>query len=126
MSAPRLCNVNKIAAVLTVTLTGLLLTGCAAQGPSEDDYKSACEAKVSAGVTHWWEDQYGESPWDVVDAKSISVKRGTEAETAYYVSGSATVRPDHRNTTTEPIRWSCFAQPSDGNVSAAIRSVSAQ
>lgn len=117
----------RVTVVVTTALACTLLAGCS-QSPSENDYKSACEAKVSQAVVSWWEDQYGEAPWDVVDAESISVKRGPESETVYYVSGSASVRPDHRNTTTEPIRWSCFAQPGGGGerVSAAIRSVSAR
>lgn len=129
VSVPRLCTVKKhlTAVALTVTLTGVLLTGCA-QGPSENDYKSACEAKVSAGVTHWWVDQYGEAPWDVVDVTSMSAKEGTESTSSnpvFYVSGSASVQPTAKKVT-EPIRWSCFSQAPNGEVFAAIRSVAAQ
>jgi hypothetical protein len=117
-----------LAATFVAAIALTLLAGCA-HGPGDGDLKSACEREVGKAVVSEWRTTYGDAPWDVVDVAATGVKKGSEsnAEVAvFYVSGTASVRPDHRNKMTEPLRWSCFSQyrTDDHKVHAAIRSVS--
>jgi hypothetical protein len=117
-----------IAATVVAAIVLTLLAGCA-HGPSDADLKSACEHEVGKAVVDEWRANYGDAPWDVIEVASTAVKKGAESNaevSVFYVSGTASVRPDHRNKVTEPVRWSCFSQyrADDRKVHAAIRSVS--
>ncbi len=101
------------------------MAGCS-QAASNDDVKHACEQVAGKGVVSWWvDDQERERPWDVTDATSTRIEKGSESSdeaTVFYVDGEATVHQDEGGAG-EKVNWSCFAQYTSDNPSKVYASI---
>jgi hypothetical protein len=120
--------VKKILPTVALSVVATIaLAGCASNNDAA--VKDACQDKVSPAVVAQWETNHADAPFDVFDAHSTKVTKGSESTSdvsVFYVSGTATLHADHRDAKHTTVHWSCFAQYQNsdaGDVSAAMRAV---
>ncbi|MET3638224.1 hypothetical protein [Curtobacterium oceanosedimentum] len=121
---------TRTVAATAVVVVLVALTGCTRQQTAFDGVaRAACETKVGPAIVAWWRDEYGTTPWKVVDTRSTSVERGqggpSEMATAS-VTGESSVQREEHGVTTKPVEWSCSVQTSADDpsaVSATIREI---
>ncbi|AIV40706.1 MULTISPECIES: hypothetical protein [unclassified Curtobacterium] len=121
---------TRTVAATAVVVVLVALTGCTKQQTSFDGVaRAACETRVGPAIVAWWRDQYGTTPWKVVDTRSTGVEQrssGPSGVTVAAVTGESSVRREEHGTATEPVEWSCSAQTTaddPSTVSATIREI---
>ncbi|MDM7890709.1 hypothetical protein [Curtobacterium caseinilyticum] len=104
---------TRIVAATAAAFVLVALAGCTQPSPLRGVAQAACEKKVGPAIVVWWRDQYGETPWKVLDVHSTDVEQesGSPSGAAVFsVSGESSVQRDEDRTATEAVRWSCSAQ----------------
>lgn len=121
---------SRTVAATAVVVVLVALTGCTGQQTSFDGVaRAACEKKVGPAIVAWWRDEYGMTPWKVVDTRSTGVEQGQggpSGAAVASVTGESSVQREEQGTVTEVIEWSCSAQTSaddPASVSATIREI---
>lgn len=121
---------TRTVAATAVVVVLVALTGCTRQQTSFDGVaRAACETKVGPAIVAWWRDEYGMTPWKVVDTRSTGVEQGEGAPggvASASVTGESSVQREEHGATTKPVEWSCAVQTSaedPSTVSVAIREI---
>lgn len=121
---------SRTVAATVVVVVLVALTGCTRQQTAFDGVaRAACETKVGPAIVAWWRDEYGMTPWKVVDTRSTGVEKspaGQSGTASASVTGESSVQREERGTVTEPVAWSCSAQTSaddPSTVTATIQEV---
>lgn len=121
---------SRTVAATVVVVVLVALTGCTRQQTAFDGVaRAACETKVGPAIVAWWRDEYGMTPWKVVDTRSTGVEQGPAGQSgtaSASVTGESSVQREERGTVTEPVAWSCSAQTSaddPSTVTATIQEV---
>ncbi|MFJ6170593.1 hypothetical protein [Curtobacterium sp. NPDC092190] len=121
---------TRTVAATAVVVVLVALTGCTQQQTSFDGVaRAACETRVGPAIVAWWRDQYGTTPWKVVDTRSTAIEQGRgdpPGATAVTVTGRSSVQREEHGKAAEPVVWSCSARTTaddPSSVSATIREI---
>ncbi|KTR48651.1 hypothetical protein NS359_14570 [Curtobacterium oceanosedimentum] len=121
---------SRTVAATAVVVVLVALTGCTRQQTAFDGVaRAACETKVGPAIVAWWRDEYGMTPWKVVDTRSTGVEQGAGGRggaASASVVGESAVQRDERGPVTQPVAWSCSVQTSaddPSSVSATIQEI---
>ncbi len=113
---------TRTVAATAVVVVLVALTGCTRQQTSFDGVaRAACETKVGPAIVAWWRDEYGMTPWKVVDTRSTGVEQGEggpSGAASVSVTGESSVQREEHGATTKPVEWSCSVQTSADDPSA--------
>ncbi|QCR44212.1 hypothetical protein C1N91_12470 [Curtobacterium sp. SGAir0471] len=121
---------SRTVAATAVVVLLVALTGCTRQQTAFDGVaRAACETKAGPAIVAWWRDEYGMTPWKVVDTHSTGVEQGaggSSGAASASVTGESSVQREERGTASETIEWSCSVQTSaddPSTVSATIQEI---
>ncbi|MCL9665845.1 hypothetical protein L2091_11480 [Curtobacterium albidum] len=114
-------------AATAVVVVLVALTGCTRQQTAFDGVaRAACETKVVPTIVAWWRDEYGMTPWKVVDTRSTGVEQGAggpSGAASASVTGESSVQREERGTATERVAWSCSVQTSADDPSTVTATI---